>query len=716
MRTPLRAAIATGTALAAAAFLAAGAAAQQVSVRISEQGAPAQGVLILLLDADGNTHARGLSAADGRLVLRAAAGRYRIRAELIGRRPTETDFFELASEQALEREIALETEPVMLDGITAEVGQLCEVRPMPGRDVHTVWDEARKALEAEQIGREAALYRFDIEHFVREVEPRSRRVVADQRNALSNLTTNPFRTRPAAELVEDGYFRNTPDGDILYAPAPDVLLSDEFLDTHCFRLVRNERAEPGAIGLSFEPVPGRKQNDVAGVLWLDDETAHLRRLEFRYVQLPTRLPTGPYGGEATFRRLPSGVWVVQQWTIRAPIVAVQVGAQFHGEERLVGLQEEGAEVVRIADREGSVIADANRATLAGVIHDGREGRPLPGATVTLEGSAYSTTTDAGGRFRLAGVPEGEYRLAWTHPRIANTGYVPETRDVRLVAGETLELSFLLPRNVELTLTAEEAARADSIQSITRALGSNIIDTRSRADAPAGEPARVHGRVLDHETGRALSGVHVTVRGSDVAATTSARGMFVLPGVPPGERVIEASLIGYGSREERVVLEPGAAVDLELRLATRAIELPAITVEARSRWLAIQGVYERRDGGLSGNFIMRAEIERRSEPAVSQLLSNVAGVRIHSLGAGRRHLRFNRQVGMSRGGLDGCEPQIYLDGLRYNAMNTSIPSVNVDNIDFLSSAEIEAIEVYVGNPPLQYPHPCGVVLIWTRRGG
>jgi hypothetical protein len=700
------------------------AAAQQISVRVTEEGIAAQGVLIVLLDAAGEVQARGLSAADGRLLLRAAPGRYRVRAELIGRRATETDFFDIAEGQSLERLIALETQPVLLDEITAEGAQRCEVRPMPGRDVHTVWEEARKALESEQLGRETEQYRFDIERFVREVDPRNDRVVADQRTAQTDLASNPFRSLPAAELAESGYFRSDGESGVLYAPAPDVLLSDEFLDTHCFRLVRDERNRPGEIGLGFEPVSGRRQTDVNGVLWLDDSTAHLRQLEFRYVQLPSRLPGAGHSGEARFRRLPSGVWIVQQWVIRSPIVALQVGARAFGEERVVAMQEEGAEVTSIEAVDGNVIDDAARATLVGVVHHGREGQPLADATIHVVGSAYTATTDARGRFRIAGVPQGEYGVTFTHPRLEGSGYEPETRAVKLVVGETTEISFLLPRTAELTPTAEEAARADSVARVARALGSSRHDERAVAQQrTAGDPGRIHGRVLDHETGRAIEGVQVSVRGTQVTAISNARGVFTLAAVPPGEQVLAAEHIGYGDREQTVAVGAGDVLDIELRLATRPIELPPIAVETRSRWLAVQGYYDRRDGGLSGRFITRADIAERSEPELSRLLSDVPGARIHFLGAGKRHLRFNRQAtdglssALSVGGLDGCEPQIYLDGIRYNGTSASaIPGVRVDDIDFLATVEIEAIEVYVGNPPPQYSHPCGVVLVWTRRGG
>jgi len=58
-----------------------------------------------------------------------------------------------------------------------------------------------------------------------------------------------------------------------------VFLSDPFLDTHCFR-IRPSRDADGTVGLAFEPVESREVSDVEGVLWLDEQTAELRVLEF----------------------------------------------------------------------------------------------------------------------------------------------------------------------------------------------------------------------------------------------------------------------------------------------------------------------------------------------------------------------------------------------------------------------------------------------------
>ena len=419
-------------------------AAQTIDLRVLAEGAPAAGVLVSLVDSAGATIARGLTAADGMARLRAEPGRYLVRAELIGRRATETPLFTLAPGDAVTRTLTLLAQPVQLAGIEATGAQRCELRALPGRDVHTVWNEARKALEAEQIGRSGAYYRFDIEHFAREVATPRPRVLRDDRRIASNLSSNPFRSLPAERLASDGYLNVTGEGDVLYAPTPDVLLSDSFLDAHCFRLVRDESREPAALGLSFEPVREARNTDVAGTLWLDEETAELRRLEFRYVRLPSRLPEGPYGGEASFRRLPSGVWIVQDWLIRSPLLGTTEGnvRGFRTVQRgVVAAYEEGAQILRISTPDGTVIDDAARAALVGMVRDD-DGSPLVGATVSIAGTTHSATTDPDGRFRFGNLPAGDFEIV-VEPR-AYLGHAPETRVVALASGESTEVAFVFP--------------------------------------------------------------------------------------------------------------------------------------------------------------------------------------------------------------------------------------------------------------------------------
>jgi hypothetical protein len=97
-----------------------------------------------------------------------------------------------------------------------------------------------------------------------------------------------------------------------------VLLSDDFLDTHCFRMVRAEKDRPGAVGLGFEPVKGRRVPEIKGTLWVDRGSAELRMLDYEYVNVPSAVRTPGLGGRSEFARLATGDWIIKDWYIRLP--------------------------------------------------------------------------------------------------------------------------------------------------------------------------------------------------------------------------------------------------------------------------------------------------------------------------------------------------------------------------------------------------------------
>ena len=64
------------------------------------------------------------------------------------------------------------------------------------------------------------------------------------------------------------------------------------------------------------------------------------------------------------------------------------------------------------------VAFAEEGTLSGVVM-GSEGEAIPGANIVLvgdllPGGKIGTATDEDGRFRLEGLPAGEYQLSVTH--------------------------------------------------------------------------------------------------------------------------------------------------------------------------------------------------------------------------------------------------------------------------------------------------------------
>lgn len=434
----------------------------------SAGGSPVSGALVVLLDRDGRTRAGALSNAAGRFSVQAPApGTYRLRAERVGMAVALSPELALAAGQTREERIVLAAAPVPLDRVTVAggSGRRCASRPQDGAQTAAVWEEARKALTSAAWAQEGRLFQYAASLYRRELDPGTLQVRDETRRSESRLTRHPFASLPADTLERQGYVRRTAEGTFYYAPDPAVLLSPAFLDGHCFRLAEPPPGEEALVGLAFEPARGRRLPDVEGTLWLDRKSSELRRLEYRYRNLDASVPTDRVGGHAEFERLPTGAWIVRRWWIRMPAVLVEqtsrrlhegMGVEQRQRERLAGLREEGGEVTSVLAGDGSPLVTVRHAALAGVVYDSTRAAPLAGATVFVSGTALSARTGPDGRFRIEGVPPGEYAVSFFHPRLDTLDAAVAPRRVTVVDTGDAAVELGVPR----TRVAASASAAE----------------------------------------------------------------------------------------------------------------------------------------------------------------------------------------------------------------------------------------------------------------
>lgn len=332
-----------------AVLLAAPLRAQAVSGHFVDQaGAPVPAARVMLRDESGRTVHSTLTDASGRFALRApAAGRYVLRAERIGFAATTSEPLTLSAGAPVTHRLVGGGQRVLLDAVVVEGATRCALRPGVSEETAVVWGEVRKALDLVSANGQAPLDRFTVELFEREVDPRSGVLSVDTRRRVEGVAHKPFVAVPTERLARMGFIERDSAGVLYAAPDAEVLLSERFLEDHCFRLRTDDAPAPGLIGLAFEPVRGRRVPDVQGVLWLDRASAELRQMEFQYTRPPVRGPRGVPGGTMEFQRLPGGRWITRNWVVRMPVEA--------GLAEMYPAQEQRPRVVAIREVGGAVL-------------------------------------------------------------------------------------------------------------------------------------------------------------------------------------------------------------------------------------------------------------------------------------------------------------------------------------------------------------------------
>ncbi|MGH7665387.1 MAG: carboxypeptidase regulatory-like domain-containing protein [Gemmatimonadaceae bacterium] len=525
--------------------------AQTVQGTVTESATrlPVNSAIVILLDTGWIRVAATFSTANGSFLLRAPRpDRYRLRAERVGHAATMSPVFQLRPEQVLERNLTMESRPTMLDAVTVTADARCIVRPGSGRRTAALWEEARKALYATALAYDERLFRTTVSRYERELDPESMRVRQERRWRISGVTENPFESLAADTLARGGYARSTDDATWLYAPDADVLLSDSFLDGHCFQAVLDDARHEGLIGLAFEPHGSgqRGRVDVRGVLWLDVSSSELRFLEFSYTGLAAPFSERGFGGRVDFRHLDTGAWIVDRWYIQLPIQAIARStvrlpgtfSQPHTEARIVlgGIREEGGEVLSVVTRGGQQLDAPPGATLAGSVTDSTTGTSLAGARVFISGTQYTAVTDMRGRFLLADLPGGKYSVSFLHPRLSFLGLVADGRDVVLRAGDTTTVSLALP---PLRSVVGEICSGLAMEDV--GAGAVVGTVRLTGSATPAVGARVRVSWTAPATGTPPRSTAIET----IETRTDAAGSYRACGIPVGAQILVEATIDDG---------------------------------------------------------------------------------------------------------------------------------------------------------------------------
>jgi hypothetical protein len=552
-----RAPVALAVALALLACCSRGAVGQSIDGQVVEltDGSPLPGAFVVLqLVADSAEVDRVMTDALGRFRISVApGGPYRLRAVAVGRGSWESSPFALAADESVSFTIQMPLLPVALPVLVVSADRRCRVRPDVGLAAGRLWEEARKVLDAVAWSERRGVFRHRLLRFERRREPGTLALLSQEVRWVDGVARgSPFVAVPWQLLDAEGYVRPSADGGWEFsAPDATVLLSDAFADLHCLAVAAGgEAAPPGLIGVTFEPVRERDVPDVEGVLWLDPESAELRMLDFRYTRIPWSIDRSRLGGRIVFRRLPQGPWIVEQWYIRMPELAMReplavAGAPRHVEWQVLSYIDHGGWVDQVRQPGGSVIWQARSAVIRGAVKDGADGYPVEDGVVSVAGSDRVARTDRDGAFRIDSLEPGEYYL--------------------VVARRTDDRSLRVQPPHAVTVGA-----ADSI-AVTLQLLSTEQVIRALCDTMAAGGGLVAGFVLSRDSATADRRVRIS-RGSPeggeadtvtVEVTTDGAGFYRACGLPP-DSPLRIEVEGGSGVVVQIGRQRVRRADLELR--------------------------------------------------------------------------------------------------------------------------------------------------------
>jgi hypothetical protein len=704
--------------------------------------------VVVLLDSAGKRVAGVLSGDDGTYAIRIAVpGRYALRAERIGFRAEAPTPVTIAGGQTLQLRLSTRPIPVVLGEVKVTGRTTCVARASDGAEVSAVWDEARKALFATDLTQQQELFSVKLTRFERTLDPQTGRVLSHESRQTDGVTRNPFVSLPAAQLSADGFVRQSASDLIYYGPDAAVLLSDEFLNDHCFRIRDGSGRRSAMIGLAFEPARGREKPDIAGTLWLDRKTAELRDLEYVYrniPNLPADTKSDDFGGRIEFHRMPTGAWIVERWVIRMPLFvdrgrfarqdAIVPGTAPRADRvQLAAIKEDGGEVTESVARGTQRSLASDVGTVRGTVLDSTRMTGLRDARVFLDGTQFSAKSEPGGVFSIPNVPTGTYTLSVAHPRFDSLHARAPSTTVTLLPGEETVANLGGPSFATI------AARDCTVYERTNGgvmLRGHVIDGSSGAPAPDALVTVTWSRL---EVAMARVGA---VSERQAVTRTDSAGRYSFCGLPEGVRL--TARVSFDGRRSDAVPLLLASSDVAVKDLTVGTETVIAAAEPAPRPISATRAaaprnramedFERRRRRGNGSYLTRTQIDRsnaarltdllRRMPSVSVLPSDNGSIVVELRGSKR--VSFTSETvrtdsgssttrlpgppqGASNVSVKNCPAGFLLDGLAIDAG----ASIDLE----MRPGLLEAIEVYApAQVPIEYAgrfSECGVVMIWTR---
>ncbi|HEY7878897.1 MAG TPA: carboxypeptidase regulatory-like domain-containing protein [Gemmatimonadaceae bacterium] len=209
-------------------------------------------------------------------------------------------------------------------------------------------------------------------------------------------------------------------------------------------------------------------------------------------------------------------------------------------------------------------------------------------------------------------------------------------------------------------------------------------------------------------GAGIAGAELLVQGSAAHGFTDDDGQLRLTDVPPGPAHVTIRRLGFRLTTMDVTIAADAPTKVMVRLTQVAQRLDPILVRGSAHAYGdrMEGFYNRRNHG-SGYFITRTDIEREQPDRLTDMFRRIPGIQINATRLIPDAVRMRGET--------ACAPLVWIDGM-------AAASAEFD-LDAIVPESVEAIEVYNGlsEVPVQFMPPmdlkaCGVVVVWSRRGG
>ncbi|MDZ7264181.1 MAG: TonB-dependent receptor [candidate division KSB1 bacterium] len=148
-----------------------------------------------------------------------------------------------------------------------------------------------------------------------------------------------------------------------------------------------------------------------------------------------------------------------------------------------------------------------------------------------------------------------------------------------------------------------------------------------AEAQRGQ---ISGRVTDSESGKALPGANIFLKGTSLGAASDLNGYYVIPNVPPGTYTITVSYIGYEAITFTVQINLNENIKRDVKLKPQAVRGETVTVTAQAE-AQLQAINQQLSAKTVTNIVSSKQIQELPEANAAEAVGRLPGVSLERSG-------------------------------------------------------------------------------------
>lgn len=188
-------------------------------------------------------------------------------------------------------------------------------------------------------------------------------------------------------------------------------------------------------------------------------------------------------------------------------------------------------------------AQGARGAISGRVVDSTSQLPMQSVTVTVEGTQRGAVTRVDGGFVLNDLPAGTARL-----RVTRIGYAPQTKEVAVVAGQTVNVRFSMASVAAnlgaVVVTGYGSQRKEAVTGSVSTIDAELANVGVITNPTQLLTARAPGVNVTVNSGEPGAGAQIRIRGG-TSISASNDPLYVVDGVPLQNNESEARGFGIG---------------------------------------------------------------------------------------------------------------------------------------------------------------------------